>query len=294
MSAGQDGSSLAPPVAIICGGGGFPLAVARAAQASGRRVVLIGLRGVADPAIETYPHEWVKIGEVGRFFRLLSERGVKELCLVGSFTRPDLSELSFDFGAVKRLPDLARMLRGGDDHVLRAVARFFEGEGYALRGAHEIAPELVAPAGVYGKRKPSASALEDARAGFACCAALSPFDVGQAAVVVNGRVVAVEAAEGTDALLERIALLRAQGRLHLKGAAGVLVKAPKRGQDLRLDLPAAGLRTIALAAAAGLEGVALAAGKTLTLDRDEMIRRADTADLFLMGMEEGAEGAASS
>ena len=294
MSAGQDGSSLAPPVAIICGGGGFPLAVARAAQASGRRVVLIGLRGVADPAVETYPHEWVKLGEVGRFFRILAEREAKELCLVGSFTRPELSELSFDLGAIKRLPDIARMLKGGDDHGLRALAAFFEGEGYTLRGAHEIAPDLLTPAGALGRRKPSSAALEDSKFGLACCAALSPFDVGQAAVGVNGRVVAVEAAEGTDAMLERVARLRAQGRLRLKGAAGVLVKAPKRGQDLRLDLPAAGLRTIALAAAAGLEGVALAAGKTLTLDRDEMIRRADTADLFLMGMEEGADGAASS
>lgn len=289
MPAGQDASPLAPPVAIVCGGGGFPLAVARAAQTSGRRVVLIALRGVADPGVETYPHEWVKLGEVGRFFRILAEREVKELCLVGSFTRPELSELSLDFGAVKRLPDLARMLRGGDDHVLRSVAQFFEGEGYALRGAHDIAPELVAPAGVYGRRKPSALALEDARIGLSCCASLSPFDVGQAAVVVNGRVVAVEAAEGTDGLLERVAMLRAQGRLRLKGAAGVLVKAPKRGQDMRLDLPAAGLRTIALAAAANLEGVALAAGQTLTLDREEMVRRADAADLFLMGFQESAQ-----
>lgn len=289
MPAGLD----APPVAIVCGGGGFPLAVARAAQASGRRVVMIALRGVADPGVETYPHEWVKLGEVGRFFRILAAREVKELCLVGSFVRPELSELSLDFGAIRRLPDIARMLRGGDDHGLRALAAFFEGEGYALRGVHEIAPELIAPSGVYGRRWPSPGALDDARFGLACCAALSPFDVGQAAVVINGRVVAVEAAEGTDAMLDRVALMRAQGRLRFKGAAGVLVKAPKRGQDMRLDLPAAGLTTIAKAVAAGLEGVALAACKTLTLDRDEMVRRADAADLFLMGLEDDAVGVAA-
>jgi DUF1009 family protein len=289
------GPEAAPVVAIVCGGGGFPLAVARAAQASGRRVVMLALRGVADPGVEMFPHEWVKLGEVGRFFRILAEREAKELCLVGAFTRPELSELSLDFGAIKRLPDIARMLRGGDDHGLRALAAFFEGEGYALRGVHEIAPDLLTPAGVLGRRKPSAAALDDARWGLACCAALSPFDVGQAAVVVNGRIVAVEAAEGTDAMLERVARLRAQGRLRLKGAAGVLVKAPKRGQDLRLDLPAAGVDTIQRAAAAGLEGVALAAGQTLTLDRDIMIARADAAGLFLMGMEEEvAEGAGAS
>lgn len=278
----------APAVAIVCGGGGFPLAAARAAQASGRRLVLIALRGVADPGVEAYPHEWVKLGEVGRFFRLLAERDVAELCLAGSFTRPEFSELSLDFGAIKRLPDIARMLRGGDDHALRSLAAFFEGEGYALRGVHEIAPDLLTPAGVLTRRAPSVQAAQDARLGLACCAALSPFDVGQAAVVANGRVVAVEAAEGTDAMLDRVAALRAQGRLRLKGAAGVLVKAPKRGQDLRLDLPAAGVQTIAKAAAANLEGVALAAGQTLTLDRDEMIARAEAAGMCLVGVEEGA------
>jgi hypothetical protein len=274
------------PVAIVSGGGGFPLAVAREAQAAGRKVLLIALRGIADPAVEAFPHVWVKIGEVGRFFRVLEEAGVRELVLVGAFVRPELSELSLDFGAVKRLPDLAKILRGGDDHALRGLAAFFEGEGYALRGAHEVAPGLLAPRGPIGARRPSAGALEDARFGFACCAALSPFDVGQACIVAGRRVVAVEAAEGTDAMLERVAALRASGRLRLKSKAGVLVKAPKRGQDLRLDLPAVGARTLDLAAAAGLEGVALAAGRVLALDQADLVRRADAAGLFLVGLDE--------
>jgi hypothetical protein len=274
------------PVAIICGGGGFPLAVAREASAAGRAVFLVALRGIADPGVEAFPHIWIKLGEVGRFFRALEEAGAKELCLVGSFVRPELSELSLDFGAVRRLPDFARMLRGGDDHALRGLATFFEGEGYALRGAHEIAPGLLAPEGVIGRKAPSPEARTDAELGFRCCAALSPYDVGQGCVVAHGRVVAVEAAEGTDAMLERVAALRATGRLRLKGKAGVLVKAPKRGQDLRLDLPAVGPGTVERAAAAGLEGVALAAGRVLALDRPELARLADAAGLFVMGCDE--------
>lgn len=279
------------PLALVCGGGKFPLAVARAAQEAGRTVFIVALRGMADPGVEAFPHEWVKLGEVGRFFRALEKSGARELCLIGHFTRPELSELSLDFGAVKRLPDIARMLRGGDDAGLRALAAFFEGEGYALRGAHEVAPSLLAPSGQMGRRAMGEAAREDATLGLRCCAALSPFDVGQAVVVVNGRVVAVEAAEGTDAMLERVAALREAGRLRLKGKAGVLVKAPKTGQDLRLDMPALGPRSVELAAAAGLEGVALAAGGVLALDRDGMIARADAAGLFLVGLDAAREGA---
>lgn len=278
------------PVAIVSGGGGFPMAVAREAQAAGREVVMVALRGVADAGVEAFPHLWIKIGEVGRFFREMEARGVRELCAVGAFTRPELSELSLDFGAIKRLPDIAKMLRGGDDHALRALAAFFEQEGYVLRGAHEIAPGLIAPQGRIGAREATAQAREDAVFGLACCAAMSPFDVGQACVVAGGRVVAFEAAEGTNGVLERVAELRRSGRLRLKGRAGVLVKAAKRGQDLRLDLPAVGQRTIELAEAAGLEGVALAAGQVMMLDREAVARRADAGGLFLIGLRD--EGAA--
>lgn len=281
----MNGTTTTAPLALVCAGGKFPLAVARAAREAGREVFIVALRGMADPGVEAFPHEWVKLGEVGRFFRALEASGARELCLIGHFTRPELSELSFDLGALKRLPDIARMLHGGDDAGLRALAAFFEGEGYTMRGAHEVAPSLLAPVGQMGRRAMRPQARQDALFGLRCCAALSPFDVGQALVVVNGRVVAVEAAEGTDAMLDRVAALREAGRLRLKGKAGVLVKAPKQGQDLRLDMPALGPRSVDRAIAAGLEGVALAAGGVLALDRPTMIAKADAAGLFLVGVD---------
>ena len=275
---------MSAPVAIICGGGGFPLAVAQAARRSGREVFLVGLHGAADPDIAAFPHMWLKLGEFGKLFRALTERGVAHLAIIGNLTRPDFSDLRLDFGGVKRLPDIARILRGGDDHALRGVVRFFEGEGYTVLGPHELAPALLAPDGAMTRRAPDEAAREDIALGFALGAALSPFDAGQAVIVAGRRVIAVEAAEGTDAMIERVAQLRASGKLRLKGRAGVLVKAPKLGQDLRVDLPAIGARTIAAAAAAELEGVALAAGGVLVLEREQVAAQAERAGLFLVGL----------
>jgi UDP-2,3-diacylglucosamine hydrolase len=159
-----------------------------------------------------------------------------------------------------------------------------EKEGLKLVGAHEIAPQLAAPDGAMTRRTPTAEALSDARLGASLIGALSPYDVGQAVIVAKGRVLAIEAAEGTDATLARIAEMRASASLNLKGRAGVLVKAPKRDQEMRLDMPAVGLKTVEAAISAELEGVVLAAGKVLLIDRDACASAADEAALFLYGM----------
>jgi len=272
------------PLAIICGGGDFPVALAEAAVQAGRSPFLIGLAGSADKRIEAFPHLWLRLGEVGKFFDALTERNIVEVAAVGRVRRPELAELRLDFGAVKRLPALTALFAGGDNRLLAGVARLLEREGFKLVGVHQVAPDLLAPEGALARRAPSAQALEDARLGVSVIAALSPYDVGQAVVVAKGRVLAIEAAEGTDAMLGRIAALRASGRLPLKGRAGALVKAPKRDQEMRLDMPAIGPETIAAAARAELEGVALAAGRVLILDRQACARAADGAGLFLHGM----------
>jgi hypothetical protein len=184
---------------------------------------------------------------------------------------------------LKRAPELAQLFRGGDNRLLVGIAGIFEREGLRVVGAHEIAPQLLAPAGPIGARAASSEDEADARAGAALLAALSPFDAGQSVVVAKGRVIAIEAAEGTDATLARIAELRASGRLRFRGSAGVLVKAPKRDQDLRLDMPAVGPKTIEAAKRAQLRGVALAAGGVLVADRQAFSRAADEAGLFVVG-----------
>ena len=275
--------SASRPLAILCGGGGFPLEVARAAQAGGRTPFLVGVVGSSDPAIEAFPHVWAHMGQIGKILAALKERAIADLAFVGAMTRPELADLRIDWGALKRAPELAQLFRGGDNRLLVGVAGIFEREGLRVVGAHEIAPQLLAPTGPIGARAASSGAAADARVGAALLAALSPFDAGQGAVVANGRVIAIEAAEGTDAMLARVAELRASQRLRLRGPTGVLVKAPKRDQDLRLDMPAVGPKTIEAARSAQLQGVALAAGRALIADRQALCRAADEAGLFVVG-----------
>jgi len=279
------GEAQARPLAILCGGGDFPMQVAKAVIQRGRNPVMVGIVGAADERIEAFPHFWIHLGELGKLFGALKQRGVAEIAIVGAVARPELADLRLDWGALKRLASLASLFRGGDNHLLSGVARLFESEGVRVVGVHQIAPQLLASAGALGARRPSDQARADAARGGALIGALSPFDVGQAAVVANGRVLAIEAAEGTDAMLARIADLRASRRLRLRGRAGVLVKAPKRDQDMRLDMPAVGLKTIEGARRAELEGIALAAGRVLIADRELFARAADEAGLFVFGLE---------
>jgi DUF1009 family protein len=279
------GEAHARPLAILCGAGDFPVQVARAAIQRGRGLVMIGIVGAADQRIEAFPHIWIHLGELGKLFGALKQRGVGEIAIVGAVIRPEPADLRLDWGALKRLTSLAPLFRGGDNHLMSGVARLFESEGVRVVGVQQIAPQLLAPAGPLSAHRPSDQAHADAVRGGALIGALSPFDAGQAAVIANGRVLAIEAAEGTDAMLARIGELRASRRLRLRGRAGVLVKAPKRDQDMRLDLPAVGAKTIEGASRAGLEGVAVAAGRVLIADRESFARAADAAGLFVFGLE---------
>ncbi len=274
---------------ILCGGGAFPGAVAEAVQRRGRRVVLFGIRGFAEPAIvERYPHEWVYLGAAGRFLKLLRQHGSRELVLVGSVHRPRLTEIRIDWTTLRELRRYLQAERRGDDHLLSFFATELERAGYRVRGAHEVAPEILMPAGVLGRHRPGPAEEGEIRLGRQTIAALGPLDVGQSAVVVGGRVVAIEAAEGTAAMLERVAGLRASGRLHAGRRAGVLVKAPKAGQDRRIDLPAIGAETVRQAAAAGLAGIAVEGGGVIAADPQGLVRAADEAGLFVLGFEPGA------
>jgi len=225
------------PLGIICGGGSLPLAVADAASGRGRRIVLFGLRGYADPAIARYPHHWVALGRLGRLFALMRAVGCRDVVFLGALTRPSLTQVPLDWTTIRALPMLMRAFRGGDDHLLQGVARLFEAHGFALSGAHEVAPEILLPAGPLGARGPTERDLGDIDHALALLAATGPFDVGQAVVVADRHVLAIEAAEGTDRMLDRIATLRQEGRIRLAVGTGVLVKAPKPQQDRRFDLP---------------------------------------------------------
>jgi hypothetical protein len=182
------------------------------------------------------------------------------------------------------MPSLIRAFRGGDDHLLTSVSRIFADNGFRLVGVSEVAPELTMPEGVLTRRKPDDAALRDIAKGRAALAALSAFDVGQAAVVIDEHVVALEDVGGTDALLQRVARLRETRRIRVPAGRGVLVKAPKSGQELRIDMPALGPKTVAGVQDAQLAGIAVVAGQTLLAEPEAVIAAADRDGLFVVGV----------
>jgi DUF1009 family protein len=286
-AAGPDAEGAGPPVAIICGGGTLPFAVADAVARRGRTPVLFAIKNYADPSrVAGYTHHWVGLGQAGRFRRLLEETGCRDVVFIGQLIRPRLRDLLLDWETIRLLPRIAASLRGGDDHLLSAIARMFEDRGFRLVGAQEIAPEILVPKGVLGRIVPQDRDRADIARGLELLRAIGPFDVGQAAVVANNHVLAVEGIEGTDLLLERVAELRRLGRIRTPTGMGVIVKAPKLGQDVRFDLPSIGPRTIEGAAAAGLAGVAVSARAAIIAEPERMIALANELKVFVAGIGE--------
>jgi UDP-2,3-diacylglucosamine hydrolase len=282
----QRAQSAAPggfPIGIVSGGGSLPFAVADAAARRGRRAVLLAVRGCANAErVAAYPHHWIGLGQVNRLCRLARREGCNELVFIGTVVRPAIRQLRLDLGALVLLPRLVRLFRGGDDHLLSGVANFFEERGFKVVGAQQVAPEILMPEGTVGRLQPSESSHRDIVQGLALLRAIGQFDVGQATIVADGHVLAVEAAEGTDEMLAHVADLRRKGRIRSTG--GVLVKAPKPGQDRRIDLPAIGPQTIAGAANAGLAGIAVVAGEGIMAEPDRVAQAADRAGIFIVGI----------
>jgi len=273
------------PLAIVAGGGSIPIAVAEAVMRRGRRVVLFPVRGWADPAaVERFPHYWVAVGQGGRLARYAHAEGCRDMVLVGTALRPALTSLRLDWTTLRLLPEIWRAFRGGDDHLLSGVARIFQELGFRVVGAHEVAPEILMPRGNIGTFGPEQRDLADIARGLALLRALGPFDVGQAVVVADNQVLAIEAVDGTDNMLERIAELRERGRVATGKGVGVLIKAPKPTQDRRLDMPAIGPKTVEAAARAGLAGIAVLAESTIVAEPAELARAADAAKLFVCGV----------
>jgi DUF1009 family protein len=272
-----------PKLAILAGGGTLPHKVVEACEGAGRPFALFDIEGSADPDIAARCAGRIAYATFGHTLQLLKGEGCTEIIMVGRVKRPDFRSLIPDWRTVKLLPRIALAARGGDDALLKAVAAEFEAEGLKLIGVNDVAQSLIAGAGVLGAHAPSPSAYEDMARGRRLIEALGPFDVGQGAIVCVGLVLAVEAAEGTDAMLERCAGLPEALRGTAQDRRGVLVKLPKPGQERKIDLPTIGLPTVAKAAAAGLCGIAIEAGGALILDRAAVIADADRLGLFVYG-----------
>ncbi len=273
------------PIGLVAGGGAMPFAVADSLVARGAVPVLFALRGACDPVrVERFRHHWISVGQVGRAMRLFRAENCRDLVFIGTLVRPALSEIRLDWVTLRVLGRVWAAFRGGDDHLLSGIGDILEQDGFRMVGVKDIAPDLLMPEGCLTRAVPDANAIADIARGRAVLGALSPYDVGQAVVVIDGHVVGVEDIEGTDGLLARVARLRNEGRIRARAARGVLVKAPKSGQDLRFDLPTLGPRTVEGAAKAQLAGIAIVAGNTIVAEPQAMITVADAAGVFVTGL----------
>jgi DUF1009 family protein len=270
---------MAGKLGIVAGGGDLPKKIIEACRATGRAFFVLALEGQAAPdAFDEFPHQWLRIGAVGKGVEILRNEAVEELILAGAVKRPSLAELKPDAFATRVLAK--SVMRRGDDGLLRAVMEMLEKElDVTFVAPDDVLADLIAVSGQYGKFEPDDSAWRDIERGRDVVTALGRLDVGQSAVIQDGMVLGVEAVEGTDALLARCA------KLSRGGIGGVLVKLAKPQQDKRADLPTLGVKTIQGAIDAGLRGIAVEAGGALILDRAAMIEAADAAGLFIVGLD---------
>ncbi|NNG05418.1 MAG: UDP-2,3-diacylglucosamine diphosphatase LpxI [Inquilinus sp.] len=275
MSAGKD------KLGILAGGGPLPGRLARRCLETGRPVFIVAFTGQTEPSsVEGVPHLWTRMGSVGPTLERLHAEGVTELCMIGPVHRPTIRELLPDLRGARMAARIGLGARG-DDGLLRGLGEALADEGFRLVGAHDLMEELLAKPGLLTRRAPTDADRADIDRGLLVARAVGAVDVGQGAVVQQGVVLAVEAAEGTDAMLERAgALLRAAG-------GGVLVKARKPQQDTRLDMPTIGVVTVERAAAAGLAGIAVEADGALIEDAAAVAEAADRLDLFVVCLEPG-------
>ena len=270
---------------LIAGGGNLPVEIAQHCDRSGRPLFVIRLKGFAGPNLAPFAGAEVGIAELGKCFRALRRAGCEAVCLAGNVSRPDFAALIPDLRGLAALPAVIAAAGKGDDALLRTILAEFEKEGFAVEGAQEVMGDLALPMGLLGRHAPTDEQLGDVARAMQVARAIGDLDIGQAAAVCRGLVLAVEAAEGTDAMLARVAGLPQAVRGRPGASAGVLAKARKPIQETRVDLPTIGPATVRAAVHAGLAGIVGEAGGLLVLEREAVIQLADDLGVFILGVE---------
>ncbi len=288
-----DAPSLGPEgrLAIIAGRGQLPVYLAQAARQAGESPLIIALKNEADDRFDGFDVVHAGVGDLALIQARLRDEGITRVVMSGGVARrPEWREIKPTFKTLLKVPSVVRtLISGGDDAVLQMVIKLIEAMGCRIIGAHEIAPGLLARTGPLGRHGPTEDDLRDIGKAVEAAEALGRLDIGQGAVSVGGRVVALEGVEGTDQMLQRVSELRAAGRISTR-RRGVLVKLCKPQQDMRADLPTIGLSTLENAIRAGLAGIAVEAGRALVLDEAALIAAADMAGLFVVGIDAGLDG----
>jgi len=282
MACTQDSKS---KIGIIAGGGHLPGLLVQACRSVHRPFFVIGIESFAQPdSFAECESAWVTFGQVGHVLDLLKDKHCHSVVMAGEVRRPDFRALKLDWKGATLLPKILGAARGGDDALLSLLIKTLEDEGFHVVGADDVMSGLLIKAGNLGRYGPSLEDFQDIKRAMDVTAALGDLDIGQATVVCHQLVLAVEAVEGTDAMLARCLDLSTELRGTQDNRRGVLVKTPKPGQERRVDLPTIGVETVKNASAAGLAGIALAADGALIIHRDEVIKTADAAGLFITGI----------
>lgn len=265
---------------IIAGGGTLPQTLINHCLQNKREFFVLAIENNADKAIftEDIPHKWIRIGQAGTGFKLMHEQNVEEIVMIGTIHRPTLADLVPDLRTAAFFARIG-LKSVGDDGILRALINDIESENMRVVGIHEVIPDLLVKEGVLTKHKPDKQALADISRGVEVARELGKLDVGQAVIVQQGLVLGVEGIEGTDKLIERC------GTYQRKGVGGVLVKLRKPQQDMRIDLPTIGTKTIENLHSAGMRGIAIHAGNALIVNEAEVIALADKYSMFICGIE---------
>ncbi|RVT85488.1 LpxI family protein [Rhodobacteraceae bacterium CCMM004] len=259
---------------LFAGTGRLPHLLAQRLAATGRPFAVVHLEGHRPEGLGDVPHVAFRVERLSRLFDRLGELGVREACFAGAAQRPELALTAINVASAPLVARVGAALSKGDDGLLRVAVALLEERGIAVVGAHVIAPDLLPPAGVLTGRVGRGLRSDAARA-ESVLDALAPVDVGQGCVVSRGRVLAIEALPGTDWMLGSLAADR-------RGPpGGLLMKAPKAGQDRRVDLPAIGPSTVAACRRADLAAIVIEAGGVMVLDRDETVAAARDAGLTL-------------
>jgi DUF1009 family protein len=274
----QQPSSKQTPIALFAGKGELPRILINAFKSENRPFLILAFKGQTEEnLVKDHPHIWLYFGEAGKALRYMQENHIQDIVMAGTITRPAMSEVRPDWEGVKWLTKIGSKALG-DDNLLKLLIHMIEERGYRIVGPDDILADLLAPEGLFTSHEPDEQAWQDIGRGIDVLTALGPADVGQAVVIQEGLVLGVEAIEGTDALIERA------GALQRQGLGGILVKTAKRQQEKRVDLPVIGVETVRQAAKAGLRGIAIEAGRTLILNRGDLLKLAEEKSLFILSL----------
>lgn len=270
-------------IGLIAGGGDLPKYVVKAAQQDGHDVSVIALKGFAELS-DFAQAKALGVAEFGKMTKALKKAKATHVCFAGIVKRPDFKSLKPDLKAMLHMGGAVKAAKQGDDALMRYILEVFEKEGFDVIAPQDVCQSLLLPEGILGAVPLTKAHKEDAAKACEIASKIGALDIGQGAVVCGGVVLAVEAQEGTDAMLNRVAELPAEIRGTAGERKGVLAKMVKPTQETRVDLPTIGPATIENAAAAGLAGIVAEGGRAFIIDRERVIDLADATGLFIAGL----------